>query len=57
MDKKLFSKLYAELNNAGYYPVDLSGWQLKYNTPNNKEKFEYDKQGNIERLWRDKDYT
>lgn len=26
-------------------------------SPNNKEKFEYDKQGNIERLWRDKDYT
>ncbi|MEA4936764.1 MAG: DUF6443 domain-containing protein [Paludibacter sp.] len=25
--------------------------------PNNKEKFDYDKQGNIERLWRDQDYT
>jgi len=24
---------------------------------NNKEKFEYDKQGNVERLWRDKVYT
>ncbi|MEA4937538.1 MAG: RHS repeat-associated core domain-containing protein, partial [Paludibacter sp.] len=32
-----------------------SGYTLY--APNNKEKFEYDKQGNIKRLWRDKDYS
>lgn len=54
--KKAYVYTYNELNRLTLG----TGYQTSGNTlyaPNNKEQFEYDKQGNIQRLWRDKEYS
>lgn len=54
--KKAYSYTYNNLNQL----ILANAYQISGNTlyaPNNKEEFKYDKQGNIQLLWRQKDYT
>lgn len=54
--KKAYTYTYDKLNRLKLgNAYQVSGYTLY--APNNKEEFDYDKQGNIQRLWRQKDYT